>query len=114
MTIIYYTATGAFALKNWEIMTRPNTNKLTYNDPSEFWPFHEKILTHINNMDWNDVLIFPVAQPNAAPAINMNLYENFGQIPTSNIEHRNNSNPACRNSSSYSSRCRCTMIQIKM
>ena len=36
MTIIDYTATGAVALKNWEIMMRPSSDKLPYDENTEF------------------------------------------------------------------------------
>ena len=76
MTLIDYTATGSTALKNWEIMTRSSDEKLVYDDSTTFWPFHCVFMTHINNMDWTEIMSY--APRNGAPEIS--LLDNFGQI----------------------------------
>ena len=74
MTFIRYEATGTEAIKNWELMTKPATTKLSYDESEEFWPFHETFLTHIENMGWNDILTFTVN------GVNKDLSTQFGEI----------------------------------
>ena len=79
MSIIDYTATGANRLKNWELMTKAGTHKLSYDKADQFWPFHEMFLNHIENMGWTEVFIIPVK------GTDKDLSTNFGEIETSDI-----------------------------
>ena len=56
--MINYTATGANALKNWDLMTRAAPTKLSVDKNFRFWPFHEMFMNHIENMGWFDALVF--------------------------------------------------------
>ena len=81
MDLIDYTAGGTTALKNWEIMTKASDEKLKYDDPKTFWPFHSVFMTHINNMNWDEIMQHT---PNGA-VTNIDILHNFGQINTSDI-----------------------------
>ena len=89
MTIIDYTATGTTALKNWEIMTKASDEKLVYEDSSTFWPFHAVFMTHIDNMDWTNIMTY-----NVAGIGNVNLIDKYGQIEIATIEHERTANNA--------------------
>ena len=56
--LINYAATGAIALKHWDIMTRAPPTKLSVDKYFRFWPFHEMFMNHIKKMGWITSLIF--------------------------------------------------------
>ena len=80
MSIIDYGATGANRLKNWELMTKPALEILTYDDNENFWPFHETFLNHIDNMGWQDIMNYNVNN------VATDLSTNFGEVPIGDIE----------------------------
>ena len=80
MSIIDYTATGANCLKNWELMTKPALETLTYDDNENFWPFHETFLNHIENMGWQDIMTYTINN------VATDLSTNFGEVPIADIE----------------------------
>ena len=80
MSIIDYAATGANRLKNWELMTKPALETLTYEDNENFWPFHETFLNHIENMGWQDVMDYTVNN------VTKDLSTQFGEVPIEVIE----------------------------
>ena len=80
MSIIDYAATGANRLKNWELMTKPALETLTYDDNENFWPFHETFLNHIDNMGWQDIMNYTVNN------VATYLSTNFGEVPLADIE----------------------------
>ena len=79
MPLIDYTATGTTALKNWEIMTKASDEKLAYDDSTTFWPFHCVFMTHINNMDWTEIMTYD----------GVDLLDNFGQIEMDTLTDAN-------------------------
>ena len=81
MSIIDYGATGANRLKNWELMTKPALETLTYEDNENFWPFHETFLNHIENMGWKDIMNYTVDN------IPKDLSTQFGEVPITVIEN---------------------------
>ena len=56
--LINYTATGANALKNWDIMTRAALTKVSIKKDFRFWPFHEIFMNHIKDMGLITCLAF--------------------------------------------------------
>lgn len=80
MSIIDYGATGANRLKNWELMTKPALETLTYEDNENFWPFHETFLNHIENMGWEDIMEYTVDN------VEKDLSTQFGEVPISIVE----------------------------
>ena len=81
MSIIDYGATGANRLKNWELMTKPALETLTYEDNENFWPFHETFHNHIENMGWKDIMNYTVDN------IPKDLSTQFGEVPITVIEN---------------------------
>ena len=74
MSIIDYAAIGANRLKNWELMTKPAVETLTYDNNENFWPFHKTFLNHIDNMSWQDIMTYTVNN------VATDLSTNFGEV----------------------------------
>jgi hypothetical protein len=91
MSFIRYDANGTEAIKNWELMTKPATIKLSYGESEAFWSFHETFLTHIENMGWNKILTFQV------DGINKDLSTQFGEIPSNIIQEDHRTHTAAYN-----------------
>ena len=72
--LISYAATGANALKNWDIMARAAPTKLSDEKDFRFWPFHETFMNHIENMGWITSLVFTES------GIDYNIAKDFGQV----------------------------------
>lgn len=79
-TLINYSATGANALKNWDLMTRAAPTKLSVEKDFRFWPFHEMFMNHIENMGWIDALVFNES------GTDYNIATDFGQVTLETIE----------------------------
>ena len=72
--LINYAATGANAIKNWDLMSRAAPTKLYVEKDFRFWPFHEIFMNHIKNMGWITPLIFTES------GIYYNIAEGFGKF----------------------------------
>ena len=78
--LINYAATGANALKNWDLMTRATPTKLSVEKDFRFWPFHEIFMNHIKNMGWITSLIFTES------GTDYNITKDFGQFKIEALE----------------------------
>ena len=78
--LINYAATGANAIKNWDLMTRAAPTKLYAEKDFRFWPFHEMFMNHIENMGWITSLIFTESGKDH------NIAKDFGQVKIETIE----------------------------
>ena len=56
--LINYATTGANTLKNWDIMTRAASTKISFEKDFRFWPFHDMFMNHIKNMGWITSIVF--------------------------------------------------------
>ena len=78
--LINYAATGANALKYWDIMTTAIPTKLSVDKYFRFWPFHIMFMNHIENMVWITSLVFTES------GTDYNIAEDFGQVRIETIE----------------------------
>ena len=78
--LINYAATGANALKNWDLMTRAAPTKLSVKKDFRFWPFHEMFMNHIENMVCITSLVFTES------GTYYNIAKDFGQVRIETIE----------------------------
>ena len=78
--LINYDATGANALKNWDIMTRAAPTKLSVKKDFRFWPFHEMFMNQIKNMGCITSLVFTES------GTYYNIVKYFGQVKIETIE----------------------------
>ena len=78
--LINYIATGANALKNWDIMTRAATTKISVEKDFRFWSFHEMFMNHIKNLGWITYLVF------AEAGTDYNIAKDFGQVRIETID----------------------------
>ena len=72
--LINYAATGANALKTWDLMTTEAPTKISAEKDLRFWPFHEMFMNHIKNMGWITSLVF------AESGTDYNIAKDFGQV----------------------------------
>jgi len=68
-------------------MMKPSSTKLDLEKKSSFQQFHEMFQTHINNMGWEDIMLYQAT----GQMTDINLTMNFGQVTfeTSQQAHRN-------------------------
>ena len=78
--LINYAATGANAIKNWDLMNRAAPTKLYVEKDFRFWLFHEMFMNHIKNMGWITSLIFTESGKDH------NIAKYFGQVKIETIE----------------------------
>ena len=71
---INYTATGASALKNGDLMTKVAPTKLSVDKYFRFWPFHKMFMNNIENMGWLTSIVFTES------GTDYNTANNFGQF----------------------------------
>ena len=102
MSLVNYAATGANALKNWELITKPCPTKLTKKD---FWPWIQFLRLQVKNFEWEELLTIPVTQggtagilqnendedqenedPNLPPQPTINLVERFHQVTLDQVK----------------------------
>ena len=72
--LINYTATGANTLKNWDIMTRAASTKISFEKDFRFCPFREMFVNHIESMGWIISLVFTES------VTYYNILKGFGQV----------------------------------